>query len=136
MNNVGEFVISSVLSLQQKLEETDGPELQPSDGPVLTAPCYSSVLFRKQRRIHPRGVRAGRPKRPQREERPPAQFWLLFLYFFSPHPGPALVNWASQESCLFYLRFSLTRTFLCSIFMGFSLPYLLATTILDSFFRF
>ena len=35
MNNVGEFVISLVLSLQQKFEETDGPELQPSDGPVL-----------------------------------------------------------------------------------------------------
>ena len=35
MNNVGEFVISSVLSSQQKFEETDGPELQPSDGPVL-----------------------------------------------------------------------------------------------------
>ena len=61
MNNVGEFVISSVLPSQQKFEETDGPALQPSDGPalqpsdgpVLQAPCYNSVLSRKQRRIHP-----------------------------------------------------------------------------------
>ena len=35
MNNVGEFVISSVLSSQQKFEETDRPELQPSGEPVL-----------------------------------------------------------------------------------------------------
>ena len=26
----------------------------------------------------------------QREEKPPDQFWLLFLYVFSPPPGPAL----------------------------------------------
>ena len=26
----------------------------------------------------------------RREERPLAQFWLLFLYVFSPPPGPAL----------------------------------------------
>ena len=26
----------------------------------------------------------------RREEKPPAQFWLLFLYVFSPHPEPAL----------------------------------------------
>jgi len=35
MNNVREFVISSVLSSQQKFEETDGPELQPLGEPVL-----------------------------------------------------------------------------------------------------
>ena len=45
------------------------------------------------------------------------------------------VNWASQESCLFYLRFSLwSWTFLCSIFPGFSLFFLLVTAILDSFY--
>ena len=26
----------------------------------------------------------------KREERPPTQLWLLFLYVFSPPPGPAL----------------------------------------------
>ena len=40
-------------------------------GPVLhlsvTPQCYSSVLFGKQRKIHPLGVRAGQPKR--REEK-------------------------------------------------------------------
>ena len=115
MNNVGEFVISSVLPSQQKFEETDGPALQPSDGPalqpsdgpVLQAPCYNSVLSRKQRRIHPWGVRAGRPKRPREKRGAQPNFGSSFYIFFSPHPGPALVNWASQECCLFYPRFSL-----------------------------
>ena len=44
----------------------------------------------------------------------------------------------SHECCLFYLKSSLWSsdlplTFLCSIFAGFPLPCLLATTILDSF---
>jgi len=44
----------------------------------------------------------------------------------------------SQGCCLFYLKSSLLSldlplTFLCSIFSGFSLPFLLATAILDSF---
>ena len=45
----------------------------------------------------------------RREERPPAQFWLLFLYvfFFLLPLGLPYVNWASQECCLFYLRSSL-----------------------------
>ena len=51
--------------------------------------CYSSVLFRKQKKIHPRGLRVGQPKR-HREEKPLAQLWLLFLYVFSPTPEPAL----------------------------------------------
>ena len=98
------------------------------------ASCYRSVLFRKQRKIHPRGVRAGWPKRC--EKKPPTQFWLFFLYVFLLTLSLPCVNWAGQEGYLFYLRFSLwgPRTFLCSIFMGFSLPCFLATTILDSFF--
>ena len=65
----------------------------------------------------------------------------LFICFFLLPLGLPYVNWASQECCLFYLRSSLRSldlplTFLCSIFTGFSLPCLLATTILDSCFLF
>ena len=44
--------------------------------------CYSLVLFGKQRKLHPWGVRAGWPKR--RREKLAAQFLPLFLYFISP----------------------------------------------------
>ena len=60
-----------------------------------------------------------------------------FVCVFLPL-GLPYANWASQECCLLYLKPSLRSsdlpsTFLCSIFVGFSLPFLLATTILDSF---
>ena len=65
-----------------------------------------------------------------------------FYMFFLPL-GLPYVNWVSQECCLFYLKsslqgpsFDLPLTFLCSIFSGFSLPFLLATAILDSCFLF
>ena len=62
--------------------------------------------------------------------------WLLFLYFSLPL-GLPYANWASQECCLFYLRSSLQSSDLpLSYFVGFSLPCLLATTILDSYFLF
>ena len=61
----------------------------------------------------------------------------LFIFFFLLPLSLPYVNCASQEGCLFHLRFSLgPQTFLCSIFAGFSLLFLLATTILDSFFLF
>ena len=71
-----------------------------------------------------------------REERPPAQFWLLFLNVFSPPPGLALLNWASQECyfCFAWHPHSGPQTFLCSILGGFFLPYLLVTIILHWFF--
>ena len=55
---------------------------------------------------------------------------------FSP-PGLPYANWA-QPGVLFYLKSSLwssdlSLTFLCSIFVVFSLPCLLAISILDSF---
>ena len=63
---------------------------------------------------------------------------LLLLYVFLPL-GLPYANWASQKCCFFYLKSSLWSsdlplTFLCSIFVGFSLPCLLATAILDSVF--
>ena len=43
----------------------------------------------------------------QREEKPLAQFWLLFLCFSLLSLSLTYVNWASQADCLFYLRSSL-----------------------------
>ena len=67
--------------------------------------------------------------------------WLLLIYVFSSTCACPMQIGLSQECCLFYLKSSLCSldlplTFLCSIFMGFSLPCLLATAILDSFFLF
>ena len=58
--------------------------------------------------------------------------WLLLLYVFSSTWACPMQTGLSQECCLFYLKSSLCSldlplTFLCSIFMGFSLPCLLAT---------
>ena len=69
--------------------------------------CYNSILFDRQRKIHLQGMRAGRPKRCEEKRSTMAQFWLLFLYVFSPPLILPYVNWASQDGCLFYLRFSL-----------------------------
>ena len=82
----------------------------------------------------------GDPKGAKRREAPGPLLTPPFMYS-SPPLGLPCVNWASQENCLFYLRSSLWSsdlplTFVCSIFMGFSLPCLLATTILDSCFLF
>ena len=120
----GEFVISSVLSHCSKNLKW------------WTDQCYSSILFGKQRKIHTWGLRTGRPKRS--EERSPGLILApLFIFFFLLPLSLPYVNCASQEGCLFHLRFSLgPQTFLCSIFAGFSLLFLLATTILDSFFLF
>ena len=54
----------------------------------------------------------------------------LFICLFPP-PGPALCKWG-HPGMLFVPPEVLTPV-LCSIFAGFSLPCLLAITILDSF---
>ena len=77
---------------QQKFEALAGPALQLS-------------FIGKQRKIHPPGVKAGQPKRLKRS--PQLNFISSFYVFFSPPLEPAPLNWASQEGCLFYLRFSL-----------------------------
>ena len=63
--------LGSVLQ-QQKFEATDGPVLQ----------LGITVLFGKQRKIHPQSVRVDRPKRSvgkrEREERRRSSIWLLF----------------------------------------------------------
>ena len=119
----GQFVISSVLSCHSKNLK------QWVDW------CHTLILFVNQRKIHPQGVRVGWTKRSK--EKPEAQFWLLFCMFFLLPLNLSNVNWASQESCLFHMRFLIGPwTFLCSIFEGFSLLRFLATTILGSFFLF
>ena len=76
----------------------------------------------------------GKREREGEREREKA-LWLLFLCFFLP-PGPALCKLGLVITAV--LPEVLTPvlgpwTFLCSIFVGFSLPCLLATAILDSF---
>ena len=72
---------------QQKFEVTDRPVLQPCEislgRPVLQLSVTVQFYEEKQRIVHPGRVKMGRPKS-WREERPPAQFWLLFLCVFFP----------------------------------------------------
>ena len=74
----------------------------------------------------------------RREKEREKVLWLLLLYVFSSTWACPMQIGLSQECCFLYLKSSLWSsdlplTFLCSIFVGFSLPCLLATTILDSF---
>ena len=77
----------SSISLQQKFEAMDGPALQPSVGSVLqlhvTAQFYleskGKYILEVWGHANPKDMKRG----------PLAQFWLLFLYVFSPPPGPA-----------------------------------------------
>ena len=118
----GEFIISFVLSPQQKFEVTDGPV------------SWFSFIG-KQRKTHPPGVRTCRPKR--REEKPPRSILAPLFMFFPPPREPALCKLAVQEGCYFYLRSSLRYSDLpLFYFCGLFLLCLLATAILDSFFLF
>ena len=98
-----ECVISSVLSCRSKnlkcqTSVTFQLQLNLNSGPVLPL-SYSSVLFGKQKGKYILETWG--------QANSKAQFWLLFLYVFYPPPSPSCVNWASQEGCLFHLRFSL-----------------------------
>ena len=126
----GECVIYSVLSCCSKNLKR------------WTDQCYSSVLFRKQRKIHPWDMRACQPKRWEEKRKPQPNFGSSFYMFFLLPLSLPYVNWASQEGCFVFCFFltwdshSGPLTFLCSILVGFSLLFLLATAILDSFFLF
>ena len=85
---------------------------------------YSSVLFGKQRKIHPQDARAGQPKRSK--EKREAQFWLLFLYVFFFFPSslwtcPMQTGLARRAFCFSWGSHSGPHTFLCSMFAGFFL---------------
>ena len=115
---------SSVL-LQQKSEATDRPELQLSfiwQAKENTSSKHESGLIQKT----------------QREERPMVQFWLLFLSTFFSSPKPALCK-LGQPGGLFFSSEVLTLFFRPSfvpLLWAFPFHFLLATTILDSFFLF
>ena len=64
--------------------------------------CYSSILFGKQRKIHPQGMREGWSK-----GRAVSHFVSPFYVFFLLPLSLPYVNWASQKGCLFHLGFSL-----------------------------
>ena len=102
--------------------------------------CYSSVLFGKQRKIYPQGMRVGRPKRCKEKRNPQLNFGSSFYMFFLFLLSLPYVNWASRQGCLLYLRFSLWSSdfplfYFCRLF-----PSCLLVTAkgswLDSFFRF
>ena len=100
----------------------------------------AQFYLENKRKIHPLGMKAYLPKRGEETRESPDHLAPLFICLFLPLGLPC-VNWASQECCLFYLRFSLRSldlplTFLCSIFSGFPLACLLASAILDSCFLF
>ena len=87
-----ECVISSVLSCHSKILKQRLTSV--------TAQCYSSVLFGKQRKIHPPGMKAGQHKRNKEKRSLRLNFGSSFYMFFSH---------------------SSLRTFLSSIFTGFFL---------------
>ena len=125
MNVGGVYTFLGSVSLQQKFEVMDRPSV--------TAQFYWQAKENTSLRHE------SMPKqKTQREKKPPGPILApLFICFFLLPLGLPYVNWASQGCCLFHLRSSLwSCTFLCSIFTGFSLPCLLATAILDSFFLF
>ena len=110
---------------------------------VLGRPCYScwtisvtaQFYLENNKKIHPPGMRTCRPKDAKRRESP-SPLAPLFIRFLLPL-GLPYVNWAARSAvCSTWGPPSGPRTFLCSIFGGFSLPCLLATTILDSIFLF
>ena len=90
-----EFVIFSVLSHHSKNLKWQIDQ------------CYSSVSFGKQSKIHPRGVRAGQPKRNEEKRSLWLNFGSSFCIFFLLFLSLPCVNWASQQGCLFYQKFSL-----------------------------
>ena len=142
---LGEFVISSVLTrcnknLKQRTDQRYSPQKDQGDRPW-TDQCYDSVLqlsfIQKVKEKTSSRHEGMLTQKTQREERPPAQFWLLFLHIFSLPHEPALCKLGYPGGCLFYLRsYSGPPTSLYSTFVGFSPLCLLAATILDSFFLF
>ena len=84
----GEFVISLVMSHDSKNLNWRMDQ------------CYRSVLFGKEGKIHPRGMRAGRSKRYEEKRGPRLKFVFSFYMFFSPPPEPALKAMAPNSSTL------------------------------------
>ena len=82
MNNVREFVISSVLPSQQKFEETDGPALQPSDGPVLQLHVTTQFYLESRGEYILEVWGQADRKDPQKREATSPILAPLFIFFF------------------------------------------------------
>ena len=118
----------------------------------VTAPFYLEDTRRIQdsKRREWRSVWGGRKRERERARMHAGErvrekaLWLLLLYVFSSTWACPMQIGLSQECCLFCLfclksslwSSDLPLTFLCSIFVGFSLLHLLAISILDSCFLF
>ena len=101
----------SSVSSQQKFEAMD-QHYSPQTNCVtalgqisVTALCNNSVLFRKWRKMHHRGMRLCLPQRHEKEtdHRPFGSSFCIF----PPPLGLLCVNWASRECRSFYSRSSL-----------------------------
>ena len=119
----GECVISSVLSCGSNNLHNGW-----------TSPTAQFYLSGKQKKIQPRGVRAGRPTRCEEKRGQRPSFGSSF-YMFSPW-ACLCIGLARKAVCFTWGYHSGPRTFLWSIFMGFSLLCLLTIIIVDSFFLF
>ena len=85
MNNVREFVISSVLSSQQKFEETDGPELQPLGEPVLQLRVIAQFYLESKGEYILEVWGQADPKDPKEKRGPRPNFgssFLIYTYIF------------------------------------------------------
>ena len=122
------------VSSQQKFEATDGPVLQPhvisSDEPVLQLNVTAQFYLERKGKYNLEQI-----QKMQREEKPQLNFGSSFCIFFFLPLSLLYVIWASQEGCLFYLRFSLRSWDLpLFYFPGLSPFCLLARASLNSFF--
>ena len=118
--NIKVLGVSQLSGLGRTMLQLSGLEqivLQLLDKSVLPL-CVTALLYlEKSRKIHPRGMRACRPKdekrrAPQRsggrERERPLSLWFLFLYVFSSPPGLPYVNWGRSGVELFVLPEVLT----------------------------
>ena len=134
------------VSPQQKFEVMDGPSVivqfyLASKGKY-TLEAWGRVDPKMRREECPTAWRRERVREKELAcggERKKA-LWLRLLYVFFPPPGPTLYKLGLARSAIcspWGLHWVLgPQTFLCSIFVGFSLPCLLATAVLDSCFLF
>ena len=108
------YFLSSV-SLQQNFEVTNRPVLQLH----VTAQLYLQTKENVSLRCE-----GGPTQKTQREEKPKAQFWLLFLYVFfsTPWTSPMETGLARSAVCFTSGPHSGPQTFLCSILAGFFPP--------------
>ena len=104
----GEFVIPSVCLVTANIW-SDRPALQPSDRLVLQLHVTAQFYLESKGKyiLEAWGMRACWPKRHEEKRGPQPSFGFSFYTFLLLPLGLPCVNWASQECCLFYLRFSL-----------------------------